>query len=78
VLRKSVVEVIRERKLNRASALLLMSFEVGSVSRMLSMEPSHFSRAFKRQFGSSPRAYQEAYRVRSPSSRSTVHRLPPS
>jgi AraC-like DNA-binding protein/quercetin dioxygenase-like cupin family protein len=76
VLRKSVVEVIRERKLNRASALLLMSFDVGSVSRMLSMEPSHFSRVFKRQFGSSPRAYQEAYRVRSPSSRSTFHRLP--
>lgn len=77
VLNRSVVEVIRERKLNRASALLLMSFDVGSVSRMLSLEPSHFSRAFKSQFGSSPRAYQEAYQSRITTSRSTVHRLPP-
>ncbi len=76
ILKKTIVEVIRERKLNRAATLLLMNFDVSSVSRSMALEPSHFSRIFKTQFGVSPRNYQKAYQGKSTQSKRTVHQLP--
>jgi AraC-like DNA-binding protein len=78
ILGKTVVEVIRERKLNRSSTLLLMNFDVGSVSKVIAMEPSHFSRAFKDHYGVSPKNYQKAYGRQRPAAKNTIHCLPQS
>ncbi|MEZ5277432.1 MAG: AraC family transcriptional regulator [Opitutaceae bacterium] len=76
LLEKTVIEVIRERKLNRASALLLMNFDIGSVGKIIHMEPSHFSRTFKKQFGVSPREFQKAHRRQTPPKSPVVRCLP--
>lgn len=74
---KSLMRVVAERKLNRASSLLLMNFDIATICHLLHMEGSHFSRSFKKQFGISPRAYQDAYKATGKPSQRTVYRLSP-
>lgn len=76
VLQKTVVAVIRERKLEHASTLLLMNFDVCVTARLMALEPSHFSRAFKQHFGVNPSEFQTTYRSHIKSLKTTHHHIP--
>jgi AraC-like DNA-binding protein len=58
----TVVDEINRRKMNAAAHHLLMRFPVTEVAYLCGIDhPSHFTRAFKRAVGVSPREFQKRY-----------------